>query len=112
MTDKVLDCLGVAGVRAVRPAWIHRCAARWEHLPEDAFAPLDGAGQPCWEQARPPPPSLPYKVDTSRPSLRTNWTRLVPFWRRAPPPGAPGASRGGRVRPCCVCLSLHLRPDG
>ena len=24
-------------------------------------------------------PSLPYKVDTSRPSLRTNWTRLVPF---------------------------------
>jgi hypothetical protein len=32
----------------------------------------------------PPPPSLPYKVDTSRPSLRTNWTRLVPFrtcWR-------------------------------
>jgi len=27
----------------------------------------------------PHPPSLPYKVDTSRPSLRTNWTRLVPF---------------------------------
>jgi len=28
---------------------------------------------------RPPPPTtLPYKVDTSRPSLRTNWTRLVP----------------------------------
>jgi len=26
-----------------------------------------------------PPPSLPYKVDTSRPSLRTNWTRLVPL---------------------------------
>ena len=23
-----------------------------------------------------PPPPLPYKVDTSRPSLRTNWTRL------------------------------------
>jgi len=22
-------------------------------------------------------PPLPYKVDTSRPSLRTNWTRLV-----------------------------------
>jgi len=22
---------------------------------------------------------LPYKVDTSRPSLRTNWTRLVPL---------------------------------
>ena len=28
---------------------------------------------------RAPPPSLPYKVDTSRPSLRTNWTRLVSF---------------------------------
>ena len=27
----------------------------------------------------PPAPSLPYKVDTSRPSLRTDWTRLVPF---------------------------------
>jgi len=24
-----------------------------------------------------PPPSLPYKVDTSRPSLHTNWTRLA-----------------------------------
>jgi hypothetical protein len=24
------------------------------------------------------PPSLPYKVDTSRPSLRTDWTHLVP----------------------------------
>ena len=37
-------------------------------------------------QARPrgwlrpfPPPSLRYKVDTSRPSPRTDWTRLVPF---------------------------------
>jgi hypothetical protein len=29
-----------------------------------------------------PPPSLPYKVDTSRPSLRTNWTRLVPLARQ------------------------------
>ena len=27
----------------------------------------------------PSPPSLPYKVDTSRPSLRTNRTRLVPL---------------------------------
>jgi len=33
------------------------------------------------ERLPPPPPSLPYKVDTSRPSLRTNWTRLVPFPR-------------------------------
>ena len=28
---------------------------------------------------RPPPPSLPYKAGTSRPSLRTDWTRLVPL---------------------------------
>jgi hypothetical protein len=38
---------------------------------DPAAAPVDGA---C-----PSPPSLPYKVDTSRPSLRTNWTRLVPL---------------------------------
>ena len=44
-------------------------------------------GTPCQRQViaqpmtaePPPPPSLPYKVDTSRPSLRSNWTRLVPF---------------------------------
>jgi hypothetical protein len=29
-----------------------------------------------------PPPSLPYKVDTSRPSLRTNWTRLTMYAAR------------------------------
>ena len=28
----------------------------------------------------PPPPSLLYKVDTSRPCLRTNWTRLFKVW--------------------------------
>ena len=37
--------------------------------------------------AAPPPPSLPYKVDTSRPSLRTNWTRLEQA--RAAQPGDP-----------------------
>ena len=31
---------------------------------------------PALQSAEAPPPSLPYKVDTSRPSLRTNWTRL------------------------------------
>jgi hypothetical protein len=37
-------------------------------------------GRRRWAQVGrgvPPAPSLPYKVDTSRPSLRTNWTRLV-----------------------------------
>ena len=35
-----------------------------------------------WRRRCAPSPSLPYKVDTSRPSLRTNWTRLVPFPRQ------------------------------
>ena len=39
-----------------------------------------GARAPQHTRAREgAPPPLPYKVDTSRPSLRTNWTRLVPF---------------------------------
>jgi len=42
----------------------------------------------------PPPPSLPYKVDTSRPSLRTNWTR-------PPPPPHSAASASAR------CLRLE-----
>ena len=41
---------------------------------------------------RVPPPSLPYKVDTSRPSLRTNWTCLVP-------PAAPSPSLAPSVEP-------------
>ena len=40
-----------------------------------------------------PPPSLPYKVDTSRPSLRTNWTRLVVARRRRRPPRCPARAR-------------------
>ena len=31
------------------------------------------------DEVPPPPLPLPYKVDTSRPSLRTNWARLVLF---------------------------------
>jgi len=51
--------------------------------------------------ARAPPPSLPYEVDTSRPSLRTNWTRLVmaggrPRWRTA---RVQAASAGTRRAP-------------
>ena len=46
-------------------------------------APLARAPAPLQARAAaelvPPLPSLPYKVDTSRPSLRTNWTRHVPF---------------------------------
>ena len=63
----------------------------------------------------PPPPSLPYKVDTSRPSLRTNWTRLVPFpttrgASRCTPrslprgPSARARATGVRARPGCLCL--------
>ena len=41
-------------------------------------------------------PSLPYKGDTSRPSLRTNWTRLVPLRRAAPVPPQDGGAHGAR----------------
>ena len=41
----------------------------------DAGANLEAPDVEGWT----PPP---YKVDTSRPSLRTNWTRLVPFPHR------------------------------
>ena len=42
------------------------------------------------------PPSLPYKVDTSRPSLRTNWTRLVP-------------SLGNPAEPSDITHCVHAR---
>ena len=58
----------------------HRgCAARVRRA---RTAPRAAAArEPRGAGARKPPtpPSLPYKVDTSRPPLRTNWTRLVPF---------------------------------
>ena len=44
----------------------------------DAGANLEAPDVEGWT----PPP---YKVDTSRPSLRTNWTRLVPFPHRWTP---------------------------
>jgi len=72
----------------------------------DAGANLEAPDVEGWT----PPP---YKVDTSRPSLRTNWTRLVPFphrlWEaprpasvglcrpRAAPPAPPARARA----PCC-----------
>ena len=66
-------------------------------------------GRQTWGLLRlPPPPSLPYKVDTSRPSLRTNWTRPVPsdVGAAAPPGrggyrarGAPGAAAAGAAAP-------------
>ena len=45
-----------------------------------------------------PPPSLPYKVDTSRPSLRTNWTRLDMKTCPRSRPGACLAARRARLR--------------
>ena len=46
----------------------------------------------------PPSPSLPYKVDTSRPSLRTNRTRFVPL-RLASPEAPRGSARADGDRP-------------
>ena len=59
-------------------SWISHCARA---APPRASARGGAAGsrrphrQVAERAVQPPPPSLPYKVDTSRPSLRTNWTR-------------------------------------
>ena len=94
----------------------------------DSFLPavrdLAAKGSRFMLDPTPPPSSLPYKVDTSRPSLRTNRTRLVhsrfmldptkTSWAvfsaievHAPTPqptsqragGAPAAHAAGRCRP-------------
>jgi len=64
----------------------------------------------------PPFPSLPYKVDTSRPSLRTNWTRLAgPAARgagafpRRPPAHSSAPARGARG---ARLPSVGRPPDG
>ena len=58
-----------------------------------------------------PPPFLPYKVDTSRPSLRTNWTRREgacgPNLKKGEEGGARGAARHG-----AEASQLALRPGG
>ena len=51
-----------------------------------------------------PPPSLPYKVNTSRPSLRTNWTRLPQVAGQAP--GGEAAAPGALL-PALVLDSRH-----
>jgi len=55
---------------------------------------------------KPSPPPLPYKVDTSRPSLRTNWTRLVH------PSVLIGhvSATAPRAR-ACVSLARYTRPE-
>ena len=59
---------GKAGSKPQHEAW------HVPPLPSVAPAASLAAGA-RWDSD--PPPSLPYKVDTSRPSLRTIWTRLV-----------------------------------
>ena len=51
------------------------------NLVQTVIAGLPGGGTSDWlnDTLEVFPPPLPYKVDTSRPSLRTNWTRLDPF---------------------------------
>jgi hypothetical protein len=51
----------------------HTAAGRGSRPSWDAAEGPAGAVESRCEP--PPPPSLPYKVDTSLPSLRTNWTR-------------------------------------
>ena len=52
--NRAASCAGLGGARGAPHEGLHVRAAR----------------------PPPPPPPPPYKVDTSRPSLRTNWTRL------------------------------------
>jgi hypothetical protein len=54
--------------------------------------------------------TLPYKVDTSRPSLRTNWTRLIPL-TGAPPCRTPATlrRRARRVARARVPAARRLR---
>jgi len=66
--------LGADGTAAMTRLW-ERVAA---HPASGASTQQEGAHVPLPHgRALPPPPPLPYKVDTPRPSLRTNWTRLV-----------------------------------
>ena len=51
-----------------------RCYARWRIRRRRSWR----ARRASARSTPPPPLPLPYKVDTSCPSLRTNWTRLVP----------------------------------
>jgi len=70
---------GAAGAALLREAREAQAAAV-AALPLHAVALAErygGLAGPISPVCSPPPPSLPYKVDTSRPSLRTNWTRLV-----------------------------------
>ena len=67
---------------------------------EDGLDPCDPAFYSG--KAPAPPPSLPYKVDTSRPSLRTNWTRRGVRGRRT------ARLMGSRLRvraPLRACLA-------
>ena len=64
-----------------------------------ALARLDLSGNAFGDEGAPrlkAPPPLPYKVDTSRPSLRTNWTRLV-------------SGVGGGRRPRCSSCTRRAR---
>ena len=81
-----------------------------------------GAMPAAVRAAVPPPPPLPslqYKVDTSRPSLRTNWTRLVhmraavPLRAPRPAPRAPRPPRApprARRAPRAPCAARGVRP--
>ena len=77
----------VAPLRAAQHA-----AARGGRAPERRAG--DGTGAGGGRGLR-PPPSLPYKVDTPRPSLRTNWTHLRGGGRGLRPACGRGSRRGG-----------------
>jgi hypothetical protein len=78
----------MADARSTMPPTIHEKVTGW-------YLRARGRQSP----PAPPAPSLPYKVDTSRPSLRTNWTRLgARFAHRA----AARCRPSGGLRACGV----------
>ena len=75
-----------------------RCA-RWRGRSRCQYCSrtCGAASSACYRRVPPPPspPSLPYNVDTSRPSLRTNWTRCPP--PSPPKAGGPCPRRAPRI---------------
>jgi hypothetical protein len=94
-------------VRAPPGGWL-RCPGR-RHCARCLRASRVGRGA---GQGPPPPlPSVPYKVDTSRPSLGTNWTRLA-RGARAGPLLSGMTAEGGRGKVPCAIDARYRAPLG
>jgi hypothetical protein len=93
-----------AVVACVGPHLVHHRAAREEVLAHPVVVTLRHT-KPLYSRVKSPPPSpphsLPYKVDTSRPSLRTKepaHAHAIPVPRQQASKTARATRRGGRAR--------------